>query len=510
MMVETLFFAIPYRFSEISPIGKPLAAPVIDISGSPGYSVTVLVPAPTSPTPISARSTPAPTRAPSPPPPILSQKLLTVHDVTVLFLASLRRSAEDFLGRAIDGAVLPVPCSWGSAQLQALRRAAFDAGIRVIQFIPEAGAALIGYEGSTSPGNVDQTTLVLDLGANSLTLSLLSLKHSLVHSLGTLNAADFGGTTIDSTLISHFGKEFTKKTKIPITAADTRSEAKFRLAVEHTKRTLSASAGPASCSVESLKDGVDFSGSINRLRFDLLLAPFYGRVIGHIVELLDRASVQKEQIQEVLLIGGSAGLTGLADKLEAFFGEESGPTIRGDVDPSEALVKGAVLQAKLLVEIPTEDPLYALVAEDDHGFRSVNATSRPIGLVFPGDENKDTIPLIVIPSETPLPARRIVRFGVRNANGAAYFEVWEGVEVVKGIVGESVKSKDIQTEGSEDGDEDGEDELREVTVEKKLLIKALKVDIQGEKVEVRVDVGDQGVVKVGAREAGKKEWVWAT
>ena len=91
-----------------------------------------------------------------------------------------------------------------------------------------------------------------------------------------------GGNTIDDKLITFFANDFTKKTKTPLTVcssnpstADARAEAKLRLAVEHTKRTLSASPGAATCSVESLKDGVDFTGSINRMRFDMLVRPIY-------------------------------------------------------------------------------------------------------------------------------------------------------------------------------------------------------------------------------------------
>jgi len=306
-----------------------------------------------------------------------------------------------------------------------------------------------------------------------------------------------------SSLIS---AEFTKKTKIPITSDDTRSEAKLRLAVDHTKRTLSASAGAASCSVESLKDGIDFSGSINRLRFDLLLAAFYTQITGHISALLESARLQKEQVHEIMFVGGSAGLTGLVEKVGFFFGESSGVIIRDDIDPSEALVKGSVLQAKLLLEISTEGPLHAATAEDDHSIATANTSSYPIGIVFPGDHDEALLSLVVIPAETPLPVRRTVRVGVSKHDGAVGFEVWEGVEVVKVVQSENkpaVKGDD------DEEDEEDEEEAKEVVVEKKAFIRALKLAVNGDKLDIRISLDVEGKLEVEARESGGSDWVRA-
>ena len=133
-----------------------------------------------------------------------------------------------------------------------------------------------------SAGSVptDRTQLIVVLGAFSLELSI---RDGLAYSLATLSDPTIGGDEIDSKPIHFFAKEFTKKTKTPLTVApatdpeDKRAEAKLRLAVEHTKCMWSASPGAATYSVESLKDGLDYTGSINHLLFDLEVWTIYDR-----------------------------------------------------------------------------------------------------------------------------------------------------------------------------------------------------------------------------------------
>lgn len=227
---------------------------MIDANGEAGYKVTVLVPAPPS-KPLknsSARGTPASTRPPSPPAPIEQEKTITASQATTLFLKTLKTSAEDFLGKPISGAVIGVSDTWTPEQRAKLAEAAEAAGIHVLQFAPEsalalvgahdasAGKSLLGLESTTAlPGHDashhaselkkadasnDRTTLVLDVGASSLTVDVLSVRDgSLTHSRlpnGARHISDgsVGGKAIDDLLIGFFIKEFTKKTKVNVSS----------------------------------------------------------------------------------------------------------------------------------------------------------------------------------------------------------------------------------------------------------------------------------------------------
>jgi len=331
--------------------------------------------------------------------------------------------------------------------------------------------------------------------------------HSLLPN-GARHVSDVGGDAIDSLLLAHFLKEFTKKTKIPVTfppssPEDRRAEAKLRLAVDDTKKSLQASTGAAACSVESLKDGTDFSVTMNRLRFDVLLAPFYSIVIKEIAGVLERAGIAKEQIDEVLLVGGSSGLSGLSERLETFFGERSNVAIRSDLDGSQLIAKGAALQAKLVAPLSIADsPAFACEANE---VAFVSVTSKPIGLVFPGSPSEDkTIPIVLIAAETPLPARRTIRLPVSsNANSVA-FEVWEGGIALKDLPKEP-RPKYSDDESDEESEEDEEPERGAVICKETLLggllVEAIPIETKGSfiQLEIQTDLGLDRSMTVKAR-----------
>ncbi|GAB1525371.1 Hsp70 protein that interacts with Zuo1p [Rhizoctonia solani] len=485
------------KFSEVTQAGPSTSAPIIDHEDQPAYKVTILTPAPppsAAPTP---KATPLPTRPASP---IPQEKTLTAHDVSVLFLKSLLQSAVDFLGRPIEGAVLSVNTGWNDAQRAALKRAAEEAGIKVLQLLDEAAAAALAYtdappveDASHALKSDDKTTLVVDLGAASLSLTLLSSKQGLYHTIGSSHSSTVGGDSIDDLLLTHFGKEFTKKTKVPVTlpctspgTPDQRADAKMRLAVEHTKRTISAGPGAAACAVESLKDGVDFSGTLNRLRFDMLVAKVYGTVVDEVKKLLDSAGVDPTLVDEVILVGGSAALPGLAERLEGLFGENT--AVRSEIDPGQVLALGCALQAKHIIS-----------AQNDVFAQGVSApvTSKILGLVFAGDDSAENWTSLVA-AETPLPARRVLRFPVPA--GQIGFEIWEGVD--------AVDVKKVAVEQDEDDEEEPEEEeIRTRIVKKDSALGGGVVDIKGKKgakLLVQAIVSAEGKVDVSAWEEGSE------
>jgi heat shock 70kDa protein 1/2/6/8 len=275
-----------------------------------------------SPTPRS-NNTPAASQFATPrSEPIPVERIITPADVTTLFLRSLLQSAE----------------------------AASAAGIRVLQLLEDAGAAALCAATNTCPTTMaqssvgpDRTQLVVDLGASSLSLSLLAVRQGLFHHLThqtppAHHLEDAGRDAIDDRLLKFFAKDFTKKTSVQLkvapasassdAVADLRAEARLRLALLHTKRTIAASSfgggsNTATCALESLKDGLDYTGSINRLRFDMEAAPIYATVVAHPGELLQRAGLDWVQVDEIVYAGGSACLSGLDAVLVVRPGEDT-------------------------------------------------------------------------------------------------------------------------------------------------------------------------------------------
>ncbi|KAL1940510.1 hypothetical protein VTO73DRAFT_7945 [Trametes versicolor] len=527
------------KFSEISVTAAPVSAPVIqhpEIADEPAYKVKVLQPAP-SPLPTNATNTPAASHAATPrSEPVSVERILTVSEVTSIFLKSLIQSAEAYLGKKVQGAVITIPTWFEQAQKDALEKAANDAGITVLQLLEEAGAAAVSTTSTALPEGLaaDRTQLLVDLGASALSLSLLSIRDGLVHSLASLTDHTVGGDAIDDRLVKFFAKEFTKKTKAPLTVApatdaqDRRAEAKLRLALEHTKRTISASPGAATCSVESLKDGLDFTGTITRLRFDMEVRTIYDTVYAKVKELVAAAGFDLYDVDEIVYAGGSASLPGLDEALSQGFSESvvtpftQGTVVGGGVgDPTTILSRGAALQAKILIQLAeSTDEEREVKASFTHGhqYTQAKATSKTIGLLFPEESAGESslggqwVPVLL--KETPVPARRIVAFDVDLGEGEGEkkvgFEVWEAKE---GIKIEKVKLPKLEDEGGADDEEeeDEEEEVKEKTVEKENVLTSISfVATQAKqkggrwttRLEVTVKVGEDGTLEVSAVEVG--------
>ncbi|KAI0686473.1 Hsp70 protein-domain-containing protein [Cytidiella melzeri] len=533
------------KFSEIGTPKLTTSAPVIEHpeqAGVPAYKVQVLqaapLPLPTSTT-TTQQNTPLASQVATPrSEPTHTTRILSVHEVTTIFIKSLLQSAEDFLGKKVQGAVITIPAWFTAPQKTALEAAATDAGVKVLQLLEEAGAAAVATTSTPSPSDLpeDRTQLVVDLGSSALELSLLSVRQGLIHSLASISDHSVGGDAIDSKLIKFFAKEFTKKTKIPLTVApapadakqDQRAEAKLRLALEHTKRTVSASSGAATCSVESLKDGADYTGSINRMRFDIEVREVYADVGKQVKNLVESAGLDLFDVDEIVYVGGSASLPGLDNHLAGIgFREDvvtpfsSGTVVGGGVgDPSTLLSRGCAAQAKLLSALgettEEEKEVKAAFHEKMERWTGAKVTGKSIGLVFPeatteGEEDSSLggqwIPVVL--RETPLPCRRTVRFDAEvGEDNRIGFELWEVEESIK-VTMEKPSKLEFEDDEPADEEEEEEDEIEvkdKVISKSKLLgavlLESKKANGKRTKLEVQVLVGEDGRVDLSASEVG--------
>ncbi|KAG6888125.1 hypothetical protein C0995_010545 [Termitomyces sp. Mi166 len=493
------------KFSEIPQSQSTKSAPVIlhpDIPDEPAYKVEVLQPAPTplpQSTPASNLATPAASHAATPrSEPIPAERILTVSEVTTMFIASLLKSAEDFLGKKVEEAVITVPTAFSEIQKDALEKAATAAGVHVLQLLDEAGAAAVTTTSDIWAPELpsDRTQLIVDLGSSSLSLTLLSIRAGLAFVLASFYTTEIGADQIDDKLIKFFAADFTKKTKVPLAVcpssgtADERAEARFRLAIEHTKRTISASPGAATCSVESLKDGMDYTGSINRMRFDLVVRSVYTAVANAVSDLLESAQVDPHHVDEIVYVGGSASLPGLDETLQSTVGfreEIETPFARGTVvgggvgDPTTVLARGCAVQGALLASIPNDEQHKELRAAYERGSKSnqVQATSRTVGVLLPSGENTELggVWIPVVHKETALPARRVVRFDVELAaegEKKLVFEVWE---VAESIRVEKVTPPVVEVDEEDEEEEEPEElEVKHRVVKKETFLGAIQAE----------------------------------
>ncbi|GAA5970974.1 hypothetical protein JCM11641_004527 [Rhodosporidiobolus odoratus] len=474
-------------YAEVKDVKQPSnSAPIVDSNGSPAFTVE-----------IDGKST-----------------TLTAHDCAVRFLRVLLSYATDFLGRPVSDAVLSVPSDATDAQNDALRAAAKEAGINVVQTIPEAAAALTAYSATeiaeTKDYPIDRTAVVLDVGATTTTATVVAVRDGLFHPLATVVDRSLGGDLFDEKLMDWFGKEFTKKTKTPLEASNHRAQIKLRLAVEVTKKSLSASTS-APCSVEALAEGLDYHGTINRSRFDLLSAPIYARIISKVEEALKQANLDPLQVQEVILVGGTTKLPAVADKLYNLFPEST--VVTNYIEPDEVLAKGSSLQSQSLRStFPSSSPNADDLLRSSTSEQSViapEALSAPLGFVL---EPEVTDPsklafITLIDQHTPLPARRIVDVPLESDTvSEVILALWEGepyikvtsaetkLETAKNVVTGAASSlfdaakKAVGAGADEDdfSDDDEEEDIRTVEVKPTKPVADLVIPVDGSKKSSKV------------------------
>ncbi|KAF5346444.1 hypothetical protein D9756_010080 [Leucocoprinus leucothites] len=464
------------KFSEVPQSTINLSAPVIQHLGlpdTPAYKVAVLRPDP-SPLPpgstlTSRFNTPATSALPTPrsgPIPVDPSRYLTPDEVTTIFLRSLVSSADAFLGKRVRDVIITVPSWFTPSQRSALQKAAMETGVNALQLLDEAGAAVATTTTSTWGNSLspDRTQLIVNVGASSTIIALLSLRSGLTYTLASHTTPSVGGDPIDALLVKYFSSEFTKKTMIALTVCpaaevqDKRAEAKLHLALEHTKRTISASPGAATCSVEPLTNGLDYTGSINCMRFDLVA----------------QANVDPHKVDEIIYVGGSTALSGLDEHITVSGGfreDVETPFTRGVVvgggvgDPTTIIARGCASQAHLISEITDPELRAAFTANGENV--EIRATTKTLGMLLPSPTDKDDslggtwVP--IIQKETTLPARRAVHFDVElSSSNEIVLEVWESTESIR--IDKIKPPKPVYSDDEDNTDEDEDEEEEEVEV----------------------------------------------
>ena len=225
---------------------------------------------------------------------------LAVEEVVSKFLAYMFGCASDFVGKKVDGAVIALPASSSEAYRDAVRAASERAGVKVLQFVDEAAAAFSAFEdlATSELSRAHRNVVVLDVGASSTTATVLAVRNGLATALASERDATVGGDRFDAVLIDWASKEYKKQSKQTLEPSDLRAMMKLRLAVEISKRTLSASA-TANCAVDSLSNGYDFSGTINRTRFDMFAKKVYDDIEAVVARALKSASLDVMQVDDV-------------------------------------------------------------------------------------------------------------------------------------------------------------------------------------------------------------------
>jgi len=264
------------------------------------------------------------------------------EEISAAVLQKMKATAEAYLGQPVTEAVITVPAYFNDSQRQATKDAGAIAGLKVLRIINEPTAAALAYGLDRMKGG-EQNVLIFDLGGGTFDVSLLTLDDGIFEVKATSGNGHLGGEDFDSLLVDWCVAEFKKKTKLDV-SQNQRALRRLRTACEKAKRVLSSST-QASVELDSLLEGQDLLLTVTRAKFEQLCESLFQQCMGPLDQVLRDSKISKDQIAEVVMVGGSSRIPKVRQLLTDYFG---GKKLSDAVHPDEAVAYGAAVQAHIL------------------------------------------------------------------------------------------------------------------------------------------------------------------
>lgn len=282
------------------------------------------------------------------------RRAFSPEEISAMILSKMRETAESYLGQRVADAVFTVPAHFNDAQRLATKEAGTIAGLNVLRIINEPMAAAIAYGLDREGAEVN--VLVYDLGGSTFDVTVLSIDGGVFEVLATSGDTHLGGEDFDQRVMDHFIRLIRRKHGRDI-SKDGRALGKLRRECERAQDAL-RSQHQVRVEVESLFDGVDFSEQLTRAKFEELNVDLFRKTLGPVNKAIGDAKLNKSDIDEILLVGGSTRIPKVQELLrEMFDGKEPSKGI----NPDEAVAYGAAVQGSIFSDergAETEDTLF--------------------------------------------------------------------------------------------------------------------------------------------------------
>jgi len=274
----------------------------------------------------------------------IDDKPYTAQEISARILQKLKRDAEAYLGESVSDAVITVPAYFNDAQRQATKEAGEIAGLNVLRIINEPTAAALAY--GLDKAEKEQLILVYDLGGGTFDVSLLEIGEGVVEVKATAGDNKLGGDDWDQAIVDYLVTNFKNKSGIDL-SKDKMAMQRLQEAAEKAKIELSSSANATinlPYITASNEGPIHLEDTISRAQFEQMTSSLLERTRKPVEQVIADAGIKKEQISQVLLVGGSTRMPQVTELVKSLTGKEASK----NVNPDEVVSVGAALQAGVL------------------------------------------------------------------------------------------------------------------------------------------------------------------
>ncbi|MBA5728767.1 molecular chaperone DnaK [Aerococcaceae bacterium INB8] len=274
----------------------------------------------------------------------MGDKEYTPQEISAMTLQYLKSYAEDYLGEKVDKAVITVPAYFNDSQRQATKDAGKIAGLEVERIVNEPTAAALAY--GLDKTDSEEKILVFDLGGGTFDVSILELGDGVFDVLSTSGDNSLGGDDFDNKIIEYLAAEFKKENGIDLTK-DKMAAQRLKDAAEKAKKDLSGvTSTQISLPFITASDAgpLHLETSLSRAKFDELTDELVERTKNPVRQALKDAGVDKNEINQVILVGGSTRIPAVVEAVR----KETGKEPNKSVNPDEVVAMGAAIQGGVI------------------------------------------------------------------------------------------------------------------------------------------------------------------